>query len=289
MDCNIETIFLQSIGIIRKEPETPSLMAFQKEPENPVPNGFPNGFPIDNHIKILYTQIIRLDSYTGSIRQIERSYTLNHLAMISIITVIAHLLWFAVMTERKYSLKKTLLFYGLYAVFFTILSLLAFSLLGKDSPYVIPFSFIGTILPAILLFLYTSSDTFCKKIFLVITYANLFCIFICISVLICDGLFLNLSTVQRHCKNVAKSPCVIAVLLFCPALYARCTGKQEANMVLDHSCVYPVSDSICNACRFSHAYRGSRRVPSPIYHNLDDLLCCTVDSIWHESASERGS
>ena len=158
--------FLQSIGIIRKEPE------------NPVPNGF----PIDNHIRILYTQIIRLESYTGSITQKERSYTLNHLAMILILTVIAHLLWFAVMTERKYSLKKTLLLYGFYAVFFTLWSLLAFSLLGKDSPYVIPFSFIGTILPAFLLFLYTSSDTFCKKLFLLITYANLFCIFICISI-----------------------------------------------------------------------------------------------------------
>lgn len=100
--------------------------------------------------------------------------------MILILTVIAHLLWFAVMTERKYSLKKTLLLYGFYAVFFTLWSLLAFSLLGKDSPYVIPFSFIGTILPAFLLFLYTSSDTFCKKLFLLITYANLFCIFICL-------------------------------------------------------------------------------------------------------------
>ena len=133
MDCNIETVFLQSIGIIRKEPETP----------------VPDGFPIDNHIRILYTQIIRLESYTGSITQKERSYTLNHLAMISILTVIAHLLWFAVMTERKYSLKKTLLLYGFYAVFFTLWSLLAFSLLGKDSPYVIPFSFIGTMIPSV--------------------------------------------------------------------------------------------------------------------------------------------
>lgn len=171
------------------------------------------GFPIDNHMRILYTQIIRLEPYTGSITQKERSYTLNHLAMVLILTVTAHLLWFAVMTERKYSLKKTLLLYGFYAVFFTIWSLLAFSLLGRDSPYVIPFSFIGTILPAFLLFLYTSSDTFCKKLFLIITYANLFCIFICISVLICDGLFLNLSTVwQMYARGIVR------ILLNLPAL-----------------------------------------------------------------------
>ena len=164
-----------------------------KRARNPVPNGFPNQLVLykksqktPSLMAFRYTQIIRLESYTGSITQKERSYTLNHLAMILILTVIAHLLWFAVMAERKYSLKKTLLLYGFYAAFFTIWSLLAFSLLGKDSPYVIPFSFIGTILPAFLLFLYTSSDTFCKKLFLLITYANLFCIFICISVLICQ-------------------------------------------------------------------------------------------------------
>ena len=33
---------------------------------------FPNGFPIDNRIRILYTQIIRLEPYTGSITQKER-------------------------------------------------------------------------------------------------------------------------------------------------------------------------------------------------------------------------
>ena len=138
---------------------------------------------------------------------------MNHLAMVLILTVTVHLLWFAVMTERKYSLKKTLLLYGLYAAFFTIWSLLAFSLLGRDSPYVIPFSFIRTILPAFLLFLYTSSDTFCKKLFLIITYANLFCIFICISVLICDGLFLNLSTVwQMYARGIVR------ILLNLPAL-----------------------------------------------------------------------
>ena len=107
---------------------------------------------------------------------------MNHLAVTSILTVVAHIIWFASMTERKYQIKKTVLLYGLYAIFFTLWAILAYSLLGKDSPYVIPFSFVGTILPAILLFLYTSSDSFSKKIFLIVTYANLFCIIICLSI-----------------------------------------------------------------------------------------------------------
>lgn len=88
---------------------------------------------------------------------------MNHLAVTSILTVVAHIIWFASMTERKYPIKKTVLLYGLYAIFFTLWTILAYSLLGKDSPYVIPFSFVGTILPAILLFLYTSSDSFQQK------------------------------------------------------------------------------------------------------------------------------
>ena len=90
---------------------------------------------------------------------------MNHLAVTSILTVVAHIIWFASMTERKYPIKKTVLLYELYAIFFTVWAILAYSLLGKDSPYVIPFLFVGTILPAILLFLYTSSDSFSKNIF----------------------------------------------------------------------------------------------------------------------------
>ena len=117
------------------------------------------------------------------------------------------------MTERKYPIKKTVLLYGLYAIFFTLWAILAYSLLGKDSPYVIPFSFVGTILPAILLFLYTSSDSFSKKIFLIVTYANLFCIIICLSILICDGLFPNLSIVkQMYIRSLVR------ILLNVPAV-----------------------------------------------------------------------
>ena len=138
---------------------------------------------------------------------------MNHLAVTSILTVVAHIIWFASMTERKYPIKKTVLLYGLYAIFFTLWAILAYSLLGKDSPYVIPFSFVGTILPAILLFLYTSSDSFSKKIFLIVTYANLFCIIICLSILICDGLFPNLSIVkQMYIRSLVR------ILLNVPAV-----------------------------------------------------------------------
>ena len=106
---------------------------------------------------------------------------MNHLAVTSILTVVAHIIWFASMTERKYPIKKTVLLYGLYAIFFTIWAILAYSLLGKDSPYVIPFSFVGTIL--------------------------------CLSILICDGLFPNLSIVkQMYIRSLVR------ILLNIPAI-----------------------------------------------------------------------
>ena len=49
---------------------------------------------------------------------------MNHLAVTSILTVVAHIIWFASMTERKYPIKKTVLLYGLYAIFFTVWAIL---------------------------------------------------------------------------------------------------------------------------------------------------------------------
>ena len=92
---------------------------------------------------------------------------MNHLAVTSILTVVAHIIWFASMTERKYPIKKTVLLYGLYAIFFTLWAILAYSLLGKDSPYVIPFSFVGNHPASNSTFLYTSSDSFSKNILIV--------------------------------------------------------------------------------------------------------------------------
>ena len=98
---------------------------------------------------------------------------MNHLVMTSVLMVATHIACFAAMTERKYSVKKTALLYGLYALFFIVWDLLAFMLLGKTSPLVIPFSFVGTIVPGVALFLYTSADSFSKKLFLILTYANI--------------------------------------------------------------------------------------------------------------------
>ena len=146
---------------------------------------------------------------------------MNHLVMTSLLMVATHIVCFAAMTERKYSVKKTALLYGLYASFFIVWALLAFILLGKTSPHVIPFSFVGTIVPAVALFLYTSADSFSKKLFLILTYANIFCIILCLSVLLCDSLLPDLSRVgQIYARSIVRIALnVPAILLY--LRYAR--------------------------------------------------------------------
>lgn len=146
---------------------------------------------------------------------------MNHLVMTSLLMAATHIACFAAMTERKYSVKKTLLLYGLYAVFFIVWILLAFMLLGRASPHVIPFSFVGTIVPAVALFLYTSADSFSKKLFLILTYANIFCIILCLSVLLCDSLLPDLSSVgQTYARSIVRTALNIpAILLY--LRYAR--------------------------------------------------------------------
>ena len=132
---------------------------------------------------------------------------MNHLVMTSLLMVATHIVCFAAMTERKYPVKKTLLLYGLYALFFIVWALLAFMLLGKTSPHVISFSFVGTIVPAVALFLYTSADSFSKKLFL--------------TVLLCDSLLPGLSSVgQIYARSIVRIALnVPAILLY--LRYAR--------------------------------------------------------------------
>jgi FtsH-binding integral membrane protein len=158
---------------------------------------------------------------------------MNHLAVTSILTVVAHIIWFASMTERKYPIKKTVLLYGLYAIFFTLWAILAYSLLGKDSPYVIPFSFVGTILPAILLFLYTSSDSFSK--------------------IISEFIHCKTDIYTKLGTNTVECSCSPAVSVVCASLYAYSTRRQKTDLVLYFPRVLSVFNRVCNAYQLPHA------------------------------------
>ena len=135
------------------------------------------------------------------------------------ILALTHILCFAVMTEQKYSIRKTVLIYALYAVFFIGWTFFISAFIGANSPYTASAMFSATIVAAFFVFILTSADLFCKKLFLFISYSNLFCIFYCMSAIISDVLFPGLSeTEMRYARSITRTllyiPTVLAYLKF---------------------------------------------------------------------------
>ena len=137
-----------------------------------------------------------------------------HDSALMALMALTHIFCLAVMTERKYSIKITLLAYGLFFAFFVGWTQLVSAWLGPMSPYAIPNMFSITILAAFLLFLLTSSDAFCKKLFLFISYSNLFCIFCCFAAIINDALFSSLTEEgAQYVRNIIRTFLYIPAVL----------------------------------------------------------------------------
>lgn len=98
---------------------------------------------------------------------------------------ISHLISFWAMTELKYSMRKTASVYLTFFVTFVCLIMLFYAKLG-DTPGYYATAFTSTIIVAFFVFILTSADSLCKKIFLFISYANVFSMFVCISLIICS-------------------------------------------------------------------------------------------------------
>ena len=133
--------------------------------------------------------------------------------------VLTHILCYAVMTERRYSVRKTVLIYALYAAFFVGSTLVLSVCLGVESIYTVGIAFSATIATGFLVFIGTSSDVFCKKLFLFISYSNLFCIYHFVAVLVVDMLFPSMSDIEmQYARNITRTllyiPTVLAYLKF---------------------------------------------------------------------------
>ena len=126
---------------------------------------------------------------------------------------ISHSLFFWVMTEPKYSRSKTALIYSGFVVLFVCLTMLIYTVFGNSIGY-FSISFTSTIVVAFLIFLFTSADPICKKVFLFISYANAFCIFVCISLILCRVLFKGAPNIfVYYARNITRT------VLFLPMAY----------------------------------------------------------------------
>ena len=130
---------------------------------------------------------------------------------------VSHLISFWAMTELKYSARKTALIYSIFCAVFVCLSIPTYMIFG-NSPGYYAMAFTSTIIMAFFVFLFASADPTCKKVFLFISYADFFSVFMCISLLLCSVLFKNSSgLVVYYARNIIRT------LLFIPAalIYIR--------------------------------------------------------------------
>lgn len=137
-----------------------------------------------------------------------------HLAAAMVLLVLTHIFCPAAMTERKYSIRKTALIYAVFAAYFIGLTAIVFALFGSSSADTAFISFTSTIIVSFFVFILTSTDAFSKKLFLFISHSNLFCVFFCIAILVCNRLFPTLSETETlHARNIVRTLLYLSAIL----------------------------------------------------------------------------
>ncbi len=136
-----------------------------------------------------------------------------HMIAAWILLGISHSFFFWVLTEPKYSVRKTALIYSVFCVVFVCLTTLLYVLLG-DTSAAYATAFTITIVMSLFVFILTSADSTCKKIFLFISYANVFCMLVCISLILCRVFFRGApDIVIYYARNIIRTVLFIPVAL----------------------------------------------------------------------------
>lgn len=83
-----------------------------------------------------------------------------------------------------------------------------------DSPVYYAAAFTSTIVMSFFIFVLSSADSLCKKIFLFISYANVFSVFVCISLMICSVFFKGApEIVVYYARNIIRTILFVPVAL----------------------------------------------------------------------------
>ena len=130
--------------------------------------------------------------------------------------VLMHIVCFAIMTERKYSVKKTVSFYFVLLTIFVCFSMLVSRVLFDIHPfYATSLTFVSTMFVSFIIFMVTSADPACKKVFLFLSYSSIFCIFFCSSAMI-SSIWFN----DEYGVAAIYVKTIIRTLLYLPAIWA---------------------------------------------------------------------
>lgn len=156
-----------------------------------------------------------------------------HIIAVSALIVLTHAACFAAMTERKYSVLKTALIYSLFCIIFACvaaISSIPFWRSSLDGAVVL--SYFVTIGISFCVFMYVSADAACKKIFLFISYSTIFTIFLCISAIVCNVFFPDLSEMATlYARNIIRTvlyiPTIWIYLRFLRPRVRAIPGRQK--------------------------------------------------------------
>ncbi len=130
------------------------------------------------------------------------------------LTVLMHIVCFAVMTERKYSVKKTVFLYTVFLTVFVLLSVLVSRVLFDFHSFpAAALAFVSTMLVSFAVFMVTSTDPTCKKVFLFLCYASLFCIFFC-----CSAMISSIWFQDAYSAAAVYAKTIIRTLLYLPTI-----------------------------------------------------------------------
>lgn len=126
---------------------------------------------------------------------------------------VTHAIAFWTMTEREFSVKMTAAIYSLFSVIFSAIPAVLNIVFGEN-PVFYTIGYISTIAFAFIVFVLASSDPICKKLFLFVSYANVFSILGTLSVVISVNLFKGLPELA---VNYARN--IIRTVLFIPMIF----------------------------------------------------------------------
>lgn len=154
-----------------------------------------------------------------------------HMLAAWVLLGVSHLLCFWAMTEPKYSARKTALIYALFCAGFVCFLVLSYALFN-DSSWFYAVTFTTTIVMALFIFILTSADPTCKKVFLFISYANVFCIFVCVSLILCSLFLKGTSSlvvyyVRNSTRTVLFIPTVLVYLKYLRPKVRAVSGKRR--------------------------------------------------------------
>lgn len=152
----------------------------------------------------------------------------------AIAIVLTHTVCFAAMTERKYSTRKTALIYSLFCVIFVGAAIVIYSLFWEriDFDRIVTLYYFVTIVISFCVFMYASADPACKKIFLFISYSNIFTIFLYISSILCNIIFPDFSeNATVYARNIIRTvlyiPAIWIYLRFLRPYIREMLGRQK--------------------------------------------------------------